>query len=142
MQNCRPSDKSKTIFLISVLSIMNIIWFWTSSETDACKYSLREAFLTLIRLGFLRVFFFYGDRLTLAFFIFQEEPKFDKTLSILLIVCNNSLKNMIKRARSLKVQYANWKTALINDCLRLSKVSSQFRIPAIYNFSVVYPRNF
>ena len=28
--------------------------------------------------------------------------------------------------------------ALINDCLRISKVSSKFRFLTIYNFAVVY----
>ena len=31
--------------------------------------------------------------------------------------------------------------ALINDCLRVSKVSWKFHIPTIYNFAVVYPWN-
>ena len=29
--------------------------------------------------------------------------------------------------------------ALINDCLRVSKVSGKFRIPIIYNFAVIQP---
>ena len=29
--------------------------------------------------------------------------------------------------------------ALINDCLRVSKVSRKFRILAIHNFAVIYP---
>ena len=29
--------------------------------------------------------------------------------------------------------------ALINDRLRVSKVSSKFLIPTIYNFSIIYP---
>ena len=29
--------------------------------------------------------------------------------------------------------------APINDRLRVSKVSSKFRIPTIYNFTVIYP---
>ena len=32
--------------------------------------------------------------------------------------------------------------ALINDRLRLSKVSAKFRIPTIYNFAVTFPVNF
>ena len=28
--------------------------------------------------------------------------------------------------------------ALINDCLRVSKVSGKFRIPTVYNFAVIY----
>ena len=31
--------------------------------------------------------------------------------------------------------------ALINDLLRVSKVSWKFRIPSIYNFAVIYPWN-
>ena len=33
------------------------------------------------------------------------------------------------------------KKALINDPLRVSKVSWKFRIPALYNFAVIYPWN-
>ena len=31
--------------------------------------------------------------------------------------------------------------ALINDCLRISKVSRKFRIATIYNFAAIYPWN-
>ena len=30
---------------------------------------------------------------------------------------------------------------LINDCLRISKLSRKFRMPTIYNFEVIYPWN-
>ena len=29
--------------------------------------------------------------------------------------------------------------ALINDCLRVSKVSLKFRVPTFHNFAVTYP---
>ena len=31
--------------------------------------------------------------------------------------------------------------AMINDCLSVSKVPWEFRIPTVYNFAVIYPWN-
>ena len=43
---------------------------------------------------------------------------------------------------SLKIQRAmQVKKGLTDNCLRVSKVSSKFRIPTIYNFAVIYPWN-
>ena len=38
-----------------------------------------------------------------------------------------------------KVNHANWKRALINDCLRISKVPRKFYIPTTCNVAIIYP---
>ena len=41
--------------------------------------------------------------------------------------------------RDIKGAVMQIKKLLINDRLRVSKVSRKFRIPTVYNFAIVYP---
>ena len=41
--------------------------------------------------------------------------------------------------KNIKGRVMQIEKALINDCLCVLKVSSKFRIPAIYSFAVIYP---
>ena len=49
----------------------------------------------------------------------------------IVVIFKHSLKGMVMQIEK----------ALINDRLRVSKVYWKFRIPTIYNFTVIYPWN-
>ena len=50
-------------------------------------------------------------------------------------------KNAHKHSTFMKVTVMQIEKALMNDRLRVSKISWKFRIPTIYNFAVIYPWN-
>ena len=74
-----------------------------------------------------------------SFAMYNDIPSFDKFT--ILVYEHHKYILEIKERLVIKGKFMQIKNEIMNNCLRVSKVSWNFRIPTIYNFAVIYPWN-